>query len=152
MRTLFQNGDSQQTGVGADTKMANSVPSPVTEPTRGPALADSDNARLAEVLQESALVQEENDALTRKLMKSDSVYASLHFKYWEILQALKQWDMSAGAILSMNRSLKRELRRRREELAMIPGQQQLSIEDEDEYEKLPSFPASWLERAGLGDE
>lgn len=118
----------------------------------GRASQEADNLRLSEILQENDRLQEENDTLMRKLMKAESVYASLKFKYWETLQALKLWDMSAGAILSMNRSLKREIRKWREELLLAKGEGPMSVETDDEYEALPSFPASWREKAGTGND
>lgn len=146
IRTRWRRGsdrpdDGQSMGGPADIAAEQDFP-----------LVEADGTRLAEILEENDRLREDNDELIHKLMKSESVHASLRFKYWETLQALKLWDMSAGAILSGNRSMKHELRRRRDELLIAQGQPPPPGGEEDEFEKLPSFPAAWREQAGEGGE
>lgn len=153
MRTPFRTGKSQQGALETSNKKGALTPPPQeTSSLQIPALGETDHQRLEKVLRENTHWQEENDALLQKIMASESRYASLRFQYWEVLEALKQWEMSAGAILNENRALKGELPKLRDGLRIATGQEPPPLENEDQFEKLPDFPVSWKKRLGEGND
>lgn len=152
MRAPFKTGNGkQEVSEASDEKRGASTPQE-TSSLQSPASGETGHVQLEELLQENARLQEENDALIQKIMASESRYASLRFQYWEVLEALKQWEMSAGAILNENRALKGELQKLRDELRITTGQEPPPLENEDEFEKLPDFPVSWKKRLGEGND